>query len=146
MKIALPVEDTLTLYKDNPHTAPKFAIYDISIVCNNIYFSLNTIIENRLSKVKNGEFEESEKKCACETQRETNLRHKCDHYSLLEVLEGCTYLLANKCCKNTQKSMKTIGIKIFTVPPIINQIDMAIKNFIIGGSFANQIKQIHNAS
>ena len=146
MKIALPIENTLILYKDNPHTAPKFAIYDVEKIQNNIHFSLYSIIENKLSQVKNGEFDKKEKKCSCDEQRENNLRHKCDHYSLVEALNGCSYLLANKYCKNTKNSMKNGGIKIFKIPPIINKIDLAIKNFIIGDSLANQIKQIHHAS
>lgn len=146
MKIALPIDNTLNLYKDNPHTAPKFAIYDIKIMKESIHFSLSTILDNRLSKIKNNEFTNEEKKCLCDTERKENLRHKCDHYSLLEALDGCSYLLANKSCFNTQKSMRIAGITIFTIPPIISEVNMAIKNFIIGGSFANQIKQIHYAS
>lgn len=146
MKIALPMDENLSFYKDNPHTAPKFAIYDIETVQSSIHFSLNSIIDNQLSRVKNHEFDESEKKCDCDTQRQSNLRHKCDHYSLLEELSDCSYLLANKYCKNTQMAMSLGGIKIFKIPPIINEIDMAIKKFIIGDSLASQIKQIHNVS
>jgi predicted Fe-Mo cluster-binding NifX family protein len=146
MKIALPIENNLILYKDNPHTAPKFAIYDIETKLNTIHFSLNSIIENQFSKLKNGEFDKSEKKCTCDIYRQKNLRHKCNHYSLLEMLDGCSYLLASKYCVNTKSSMKHGGIKIFKIPPIINKIDLAIKNFIIGDSLANQIKQIHHAS
>jgi len=146
MKIALPIENTLMLYKDNPHTAPRFAIYILETIQNKVHFSLESIVENRLSKVKHGKFHEYERKCACDDKRQENLRHQCDHYALLEILDGCSYLLANKYCQNTQKSMKIVGIKIFKIPPIINQIEMAIKNFIIGGSLANQIKHIHHAS
>lgn len=146
MKIALPIDESLSFYKDNPHTAPKFAIYNIEIGEIDIFFSLDKIIENKLFRVKSNEFEEQERKCECATQRQENLRHKCDHYSLLEEINGCSYLLANKCCTNTQNSMKIGGIKVFTIPPIINKIDIAIKNFIIGGSLASQIRQIHHAS
>lgn len=147
MKIALPVNETLTLYKNNPHTAPRFAIYDV-ITTNNrdVYFSLHSVIENRFYRVKNAEFDEKERECDCDIQRETNLRHKCDHYAILELIGECSYLLANKYCKNTKKSMEQGGVKIFKIPPIINTINIAIQNFIIGDSIANKIKQIHYAS
>jgi predicted Fe-Mo cluster-binding NifX family protein len=57
--------------------------------------------------------------------------HKCEHYSLLETLHDCSYLLANRYCRNTQKSLKQAGIKIFKLPVIISRLDIAIKNFII---------------
>lgn len=147
MKIALPVNETLVLYKNNPHTAPKFAIYDV-ITTNdkNVYFSLHSVIENRFCKLKNANFDERETHCECDIQRQKNLRHKCDHYAILELIGECSYLLANKYCKNTKKSMEQGGIKMFKIPPIINSVNIAIKNFIIGDSIANKIKQIHYAS
>ena len=146
MKIALPIENTLTLCKDNPHTAPKFAIYNIDIIQEDIHYSLHSIIENQLSKLRNNEFSQEERKCSCNTKTSNNIRHKCEHYSLVEMLSDCSYLLANQCCQNTKNCLKASSIKIIQIPPFIKQIDMAIKNFIIGGSFANKITQIHNAS
>lgn len=147
MKIALPVNDTLTLYKDNPHTAPRFAIYDVVTTKNKeVYFSLHSVIENKFSQLKNAEFDEKERHCDCDILRQENLRHKCDHYAILELIGECSYLLANKYCNNTKKSMEQGGVKMFKIPPIINTLNTAIKNFIIGDSIANKIKQIHYAS
>jgi predicted Fe-Mo cluster-binding NifX family protein len=147
MKIAVPVNDTLTLYKDNPHTAPRFAIYDVVTTSGaDVYFSLHSVIENTLFKIKNAEFDTTEIKCDCDIDRQKNLRHKCDHYAILELIGECSYLLASKYCKNTKISMKQGGIEVFKIPSIINTVNIAIKNFIIGGSFANKIKHIHHAS
>lgn len=146
MKIALPVKDTLTIYKDNPYTAPKFAIYVIENLQNSIHFSLHSVVGNPLSVLKEQHFSEDEKKCSCPTEQQVNLMHKCEHYSLLESISECSYLLASKYCRNTQDSMSKAGIKIFQIPPIISNIDIAIKNFIIGVSLASKIKNIHNAS
>jgi len=146
MKIALPIKDTLNIYKDNPHTAPKFAIYIIENINNTIHFSLHAIVDNPLSDLKCHQFTEEEKTCSCDAEEQKSLMHKCEHYSLLESIGDCTYLLANKYCINTRNSMKKAGIKIFQVPPIISKIDIVIKNFIIGASLANKIKNIHHAS
>ena len=146
MKIALPVKDNLTIYKDNPHTAPKFAIYSIEKLHETIEYSLLSIIENPMSKLKDKKFEDGEIGCNCSVEKQDNLEHKCEHYSLLEILHECSYLLASKYCKNTQSSLKKAGIKIFKIPTIISRIDMAIKNFIIGASLASKIKNIHHAS
>lgn len=147
MKIALPVNDTLTLYKDNPHTAPRFAIYEIVTKSDaQVYFSLLKVVENKFSKLKNDAFDTKELTCDCDKERKSNLRHICDHYSLLELIGECSYLLVTRYCENTQKSMKQGGIEIFRLPKIINSVNIAIKNFIIGGSFANKIKHIHYAS
>lgn len=147
MKIALPVNDTLTLYKNNPHTAPKFAIYDVNTEDGeDVYFSLHSVIENKYSRLKNSEFDTNETNCDCDLQRQENLRHMCDHYAILDLIGECSYLLANKYCKNTKKSMEQGGIKMFKIPPIINSVNIAIKNFIIGGSIARKITNIHYAS
>ncbi|MFT5660252.1 MAG: putative Fe-Mo cluster-binding NifX family protein [Sulfurimonas sp.] len=146
MKIALPVNDTLCVYKGNPHTAPKFAIYDIKNSNNHIYYFLSCLVDNPLSIVKCHEFEIDEMTCNCDMDRQKSFSHKCEHYSLLETISECSYLLASKYCENTKESMRKVDIKVFKIPPIINKIDMAIKNFIIGAKLANKIKNIHNAS
>lgn len=147
MKIAVPVNDSLALYKDNPHTAPKFAIYNIVTSSDvDVYFSLHSVIENSFFKIKNAQFDTTEIKCDCDIERQNNLRHKCNHYAILELIGDCSYLLASKHCKNTKASMKQGGVEVFRLPLIINTVNIAIKNFIIGGSFANKIKHIHHAS
>ena len=146
MKIAIPVNDLLALYKHNPLTAPKFAIYDIESVNSEVYFSLHSILENKLSKHKNHIFTTKEIMCTCDLEKKNNLLHKCEHYALLELIGDCSYLLADRYCDNTKKSMKQGGVILFRIPTIINKVEIAIKNFLIGGSIANKIKHIHHAS
>ena len=146
MKIMLPVQDTLTIYKDNPHTAPRFAVYNIDNIDDKIHFSLHSIIENPIYNFKNEGFTEDEKQCNCKKELQANIMHRCEHYSLLESINDCTYLLAKKYCKNTQNSMKKAGIKVYKIPPIINKIDIAIKNFLIGASLVPTIQNTYNAS
>ena len=146
MKIALPVYDTATVYRDNPHTTPKFAIYDIDSVNNSIHYSLHSVVVNPLNRYKSQKFPESELLCSCSLERQNDLSHKCEHYSLLETISDCSYLLASKYCQNTKKSMKKAGIKVVKIPPIITQTNSAIINFIIGASLERNIQNIHHAS
>lgn len=146
MKIALPLNEKMSLYFDNPHTAPRFAIYNIEGTRDNIRFSLSSIVQNPWHSIKCNDFEEEQLKCNCSDERKNSIKHKCEHYSILESIKGCTYLLAYRYCLNTKQSLKNSGIKVLKVPPIINTIDMAIKNFLIGASLASTIKHIHHAS
>ena len=52
MKIVLPVQDTFSIYKHNPHTAPKFAIYVVEELRGTVHFSLHSIIENQMYTFK----------------------------------------------------------------------------------------------
>jgi predicted Fe-Mo cluster-binding NifX family protein len=76
----------------------------------------------------------------------TDIQHICEHYALLETISSCTYLLADNYCKNTFSTLKKGGITVFRIPSIIKNVDQAIKNFLIGASFANKIQNIHHAS
>jgi len=146
MKIAIPVNDLLNVYKNNPHTAPKFAIYDLIKEDDTVHFSLESIKENQLSTHKNHPFCSDEIMGTCSSEVQENLTHKCEHYSVLEMIGGCSYLLVNRYCENMKNSMKQSGIELFKIPSIINKTDIAIRNFIIGGSIASKIQYIHNAS
>jgi predicted Fe-Mo cluster-binding NifX family protein len=146
MKIALPLHDSLAIYHDNAHTAPKFGIYNIDKESDDVHVTLSSIIDNPWSAMKCHNFEMEQLNCACNSERQHNLRHKCEHYTLLEMIHGCTFLLANKYCLNTKTMMKNGGITIFKIPPIAKKIDTAIKNFLIGASLANTIKHIHHES
>lgn len=147
MEIAIPTDDHDAIYLDNAYTAPKFAIYSIILRDKtNISFYLKSIVENPLSRIKCEGFENDQLACSCELDRSNSQRHVYEHYALLDVISGCSYLLANSYCKNVIRTMENGGIIIYKIPPIIKKIDMAIKNFIIGASLANKVQHIHSAS
>jgi len=146
MKIALPVNNAMTLYRDNPHTAPKFAIYEIKNSQDCVIFTLASIVQNPWNIMREKNFDNNQVQCKCDFIKENTISHKCEHYALLDAINGCKYLLANQYCKNTKNTMRNGGIIISKIPPIINQIDMAIKNFLIGASLADTIKHIHHGS
>ncbi len=146
MKIALPLIDASTIYKDNPYTAPKFGIYNIDGNKDNVSFGLNAIIDNPWNSSSCKLFNQDQLKCSCNKEEQERIEHKCEHYALLDLIYDCRYLLANKYCENTKKSMQSGGIAIVNVPPIITKIDTAIKNFLIGASLASTVKHIHHAS
>ena len=146
MEIAIPTDDKHAIYHDNAYTAPKFAIYSIILGKTEISFSLKSIIENPLSRLKCEGFEDDQLACHCDFERSQSQRHIYEHYALLDVIGGCSYLLANQYCKNVIRSMENGGITIYKIPPIIKKIDMAIKNFLIGASIANKVQNIHYES
>ncbi|MBN2816549.1 MAG: hypothetical protein JXQ67_07670 [Campylobacterales bacterium] len=146
MKVAVPVSEILTLYKYNPHTAPKFAIYDLTKVDHEVEFSLHSIVENKICEHKNNLFSSHELMCTCDSQKKNSFPHRCEHFALLEFIGECSYLLAYTCCENTKKSLKLGGIATYKIPPIISQIEIAMKNFIIGGYLEYKIERTCNAS
>ena len=147
MEIAIPTDDQNVIYRDNAYTAPKFAIYSVVLEDKkNISFHLKSIVENPLKTLKCDGFEIEELSCKCESRSSNNIRHVYEHYALLDAIGGCSYLLANRYCKNVVRSMNNGGIIIYKIPPIIKKIDTAIKNFLIGASFASPAQHIHHAS
>lgn len=146
MQIAVPTDHDDAIYLDNVYTAPKFAIYTVLQEDKKVIFFLKNVVENPLRKMKSDFFDEAQLKCSCDTKNSSELTHIYEHYSLLDTISGCSYLLANRYCKNVIRSMKSGGIIIYKIPSIIKQTDTAIKNFLIGASFANTSQQIHHAS
>jgi len=146
MKVAVPLTKELMLYSDNPYTAAKFAIYLIVGDKTDVSYSLVEIVDNPRYIEVSDRVEEIERECACDLERQNDIQHICEHYSILESIGSCSYLLAARYCKNTIKSLQNGGIKIFQIPTIIKKADIAIKNFLIGASFANKIQNIHHAS
>lgn len=146
MKIAIPLDKELLLYTDNPFTAPKFAIYLIDGNKSDISYSLLNTVDNPLYIDECDIAYDKQKLCACDDSCKNDIKHICEHYALLEVISSCSYLLADKYCKNTLNSLKNGGIKIFRIPSIIKRTDIAIKNFLIGAFLASNIQNITNAS
>jgi len=146
LKIAIPLDEKQTIYHQNPFTAPKFAIYNIDVDKQNVQFTLNNVVESPWSSSSYKNFKENTIKCACNKKAQDDINHICEHYSLLEVIGDCSYLLADHFCVNTTRALSIGGVTVFKIPSIINRTDLAIKNFLIGASFANKIQNIHNAS
>ena len=146
MKIAVPINNLMSLYHLNPFTAPKFAIYSVVGDRSNITFGLKSVVDNPWVNINQGEFDKSQVTCSCDISKCTNMQHISEHYALLDVIGGCDYLLVDHHCDNISRTLKNGGIQIYKVPPIINKIDTAIKNFILGASLASTFKHIHYAS
>lgn len=146
MKIAVPVGKQQTFYHSNPYTAPRFAIYLIEGDRENVSFSLSAVLDNPWSEQKCDAFEEGETECSCSSELQKDMQHICGHYALLDVVGGCSYLLADRFCKNTSHALKNGGVTLFKIPGIIHDVEIAVQNFLIGASLASTIQHIHNAS
>lgn len=146
MKIAVPVDNELTYYRKNPFTAPKFAIYYIDADIYEVSFGIDNIVDNPQYGNREKNFCEAEMEGICPAQNKKNINHICEHYALLEIISGCTHLIASKFCENTYSALQKGCVDVFKIPSIINSTEMAIKNFIIGASIANKVKNISFAS
>lgn len=146
MKIAVPFSQELELYRQNPSTAPKFGIYEIIQDKREVAISLLCIEKNPWCKGNCENFDSDSANCACDESRQKDIRHITEHYALVEILKGCSYLLADRFCENTKRALNNGGIRVFKYPSIIRTAENAIKNFIIGASLANTVEHVHYAS
>jgi predicted Fe-Mo cluster-binding NifX family protein len=141
MRVAIPVSDQLTIYSGNPCSAPKYLIYSIIIEpCGDLLLTEDELIINQHQKKAISLI------CNCNSKTENDIEHKIWHYTIVESLLGCDYLLIKECCKNTRRSLDVAGIRMVTTPIIIHKPEQAIKNFIIGEKLANNLRHIHYAS
>lgn len=146
MNVAVPIDEELTLYRYNPYTAPKFAIYYISGEKSDVSFTLTRIVDNPRYLYKENKIKSIEVNCECDTKNQNDIEHICEHYALVETIGNCSYLLADKFCNNISHTLKNAGITVFKIPTIIKSADLAIQNFLIGASYANNIQNINHAS
>jgi len=146
MKIAIAITSDNHVYQNNPCTAPKFAIYTINKDNIQISFSLTAVFDNPAFTQNAQTFSNEEISGTCSIERQQNFSHACEHYAMLDVIGGSSYLLADKCCKNTLKSLKNGGVSIYKIPTFIRDVHIAIKNFLIGANYANTLQHIHYAS
>lgn len=146
MKIAVPFSQTLELYRQNPSTAPKFGIYDICTERGSVAIRLTGVENNPWCEKGCANFDADAAACACDEIRREDIRHISEHYALLEVLSGCSYLLADHYCQNTKRALGNAGVMVYKYPTVIRTAESAITNFIIGASLASHVEHIHHAS
>lgn len=141
MRVAIPVTDELTIFKSNPCSAPKYCIF--TILQEQRDFLTMTLDKT----VKNLHLKEAESLvCSCCADVENSMEHRIWHYTIVESIQGCDYLLVKDFCKNTQHTLNIAGIKLLNIPSIIQDPQLAIKNFIIGERLAYNIQHVHYAS
>ena len=146
MKIAVPFNQQHELYRRNPSTAPKFGIYEINMDKEEVAIALLQVVENPWTARECESLDSTSANCSCDELRQNDIRHITEHYALLEVLSGCSYLLADRFCANTKRALSKGGIRLFKYPSVIRTTENAIKNFIIGASLASTVKHVHYAS
>jgi len=146
IKIAIAMNTDHSFYHNNPYTASKFAVYTIIKNQDKVKYSLSAIFENPWLSQMSKAFEYDEINCSCSHICKSSLEHTCSHYAMLDVIGGCNYFLADHYCDNTKKALQNAGVTIFKIPPIINKVDIAIKNFLLGAMYASTVQHIHNAS
>lgn len=147
MKIAVPLDTDGQVYSMNPWTAPIFAIYSVQD-------REDMIIFERLEE-KTNPWAQKDKGIVCDPMMCTDgcsdvikadLNHLADHYIILEVLNGCSYLIAEIACSNLEKVLEHGGIGFYVLPPIIKKPDLAIKRLLVNLDYTDSIQKIRNIS
>ena len=146
MKVAIAMTSNHNVYHNNPCTAPKFAVYTIEKEDKQIRYALSAVFDNPALAKNAHTFTDAEIYCRCNIDQQNDFSHACQHYALLDVIGGSNYLLADKYCQNTLRSLNNGGVAIYKIPSIINKVDIAIKNFLLGAHFASTVQHIHHAS
>jgi len=146
MKIAIAMTSDNHVYHSNPCTAPKFSVYTVKKENAQVSFSLSAIFDNPASVNDAQHFKDEEINCNCSIERQNDFTHACEHYALLNIIGGSSYLLADKYCKNTQLSLHNGGVAIYKIPPMIRDVNTAIKNFLLGANYARTVQHIYHAS
>lgn len=146
MTIAIPLNKSMVLYHSNPITAQKFAIYNLKSNKSGITVALQCVVNNPWVNSEPECFTEEKVTCNCSIEQQNDMQHISHHYTLLDAIGGCSYLLADHYCHNTMRTLRNGGVSIYKVPPIIKQVNHAIANFIIGASLASTAEYIHHAS
>jgi len=146
-KFAIPVSSTNLLFAENPCSAPKFALFSVHRVYAKTVYALigyvpNPWLDDNGNMMCSTDLEHS----GCSEDVQSNKTHIGEHYLILEAIGGCDFLLAKTYCENTKRTLFNAGIKIYKLPHFISNIDIAIKNFLIGARIADSIKLINHAS
>lgn len=147
MKITVPLDTNHKVYPLNPWTAPLFAIYLIQDDDE------GNITYECLEQKENPWIEDESIICdpmmcegGCSDIIKADLNHLANHYIILEVVNGCTYLIAETACSNVEKVLEYGGIEVYTLPPIIKDPDLAIKRLLVNLEYTNDILKIHKVS
>jgi hypothetical protein len=146
LKFALPLDNRNTFYRYNPCSAQKFAIYTTHGTSDEVTYAQLRIVDNPWQKVEGAMCDPEFRYGGCEKEVQKDLNHIVDHYAILEVLNGCNFLLGDNFCENTRRAMHNAKIKTYNIPPFISQIDKIIEHFLIGAKIADSVEHIHHAS
>ena len=147
MIVAIPLDAMKRVYHQNPCTATMFALYELTGDRKEVLYRLIDTKLNPWEKSK-GEMVRDKKMKACECPNDLtgNPHHISEHYMVLEAIGKTDYLLVDHYCLNTLYSMHNVGIKIYKIPPFVNDVETAINHFIIGVEIADNVQHIHPAS
>lgn len=144
MKVLIPLDTQTRVYHDNVFKAPNFGVYSIDKSGNNLFCSFIEQIPNPFSSLYHHETS-CQDHGICDTSKCT-LKHLHEHYTLLQGITSCDFILANRFCTTMTKAFNEKGIHIYKIPPFVHKPDVTIKNFLLGVSLASTLRNIHFGS
>ena len=108
MKIAVPVVgENLVMFGNAGHT-PYFAVFTLT---GGMFKSFNLEEIRPNPKVAGEESHHHDEHHTCD-HGEDDIEHIKAHDTMANAIEDCDYLVVKMACKNTAKSMNTVGVKL----------------------------------
>ena len=142
MKVLVPIKNRSNVFSNNLFRAPHFALYTIDTIDHNIYCTLHDIISNPYYATNESCQIATDNYGICD-KASCTVEHLKEHAVLGEHLEDCDYILAVHFCDTMIQALNDKGINIYKISPFLHSSDIAIKNFLLGVSFANTIQNIY---
>ena len=133
MVVAVPVYEDGTIFP-NASYAPRFAVYNVE---GNAKTLIRTVRNPRAELAQPECLSVTE--CECPEALTKDTTHILSHYHLVEILHDCDVVLAKAICGNTKRIFEYVGIRVYKIPPIINQEQHAINNYIVGVNRENNL-------
>lgn len=147
IKIAVPLDADNSVYHSNPWTAPAFAVYLVKDEEEKIIYDCLEHKENPWAEEnKNIICDPMIRSDGCSDMVKADLDHPADHQTIFEAINGCDYITAGTCCSNVEKVLGKGGTKIYKLPPIVKDPDLAVKSLLINLGFATHLHTIKKAA
>lgn len=109
MKIAVPVKDENRILFGNAGHTPYFAVYNVNGSGMFKSFAFEALRKNPRSDLDHEHDDGEGHHCHHDHDDEEHVR---EHQRMADAIEDCDYLVVKKACKNTVKSMASLGIAV----------------------------------
>ncbi len=145
IKITVPLDADNSVYHSNPWAAPAFALYLVKDETEKIVYDCLEHKKNPWAE-ENSLFDPMTCSDRCSDIVKPDLNHPADHQIIFEAVNGCDYVIAGTCCSNVEKVLEKGGIKIYKLPPIVKDPDLAVKRLLINLGLTTHLYAIKKAA
>lgn len=142
IKVCIPVQHDTDVYHNNLFRAPHFALFSVDIHQDgSVTYQFDKTIDNPFQGHDTAASDTCPNRGICD-QDNCTVEHFNEHFTLTKTMKKCDYILADYFCDTMTKALKSEGVRLYKISPFLKHTDIAIKNFILGESLANQLQDI----